>query len=615
MTRTSSADRIFAFFLLMALLSCGLMGPRPVDAAFLYKTFLIQKDRGTDILCDPYIVQKNDYVIKVFRQKGEISTADFQEFLGIFQRINPHIQDINIIQTGQNIFIPLKKLQPGTFPGQETGVVTIPFVTIAKASELLSTFTTEYQVQKGDTISVLISKKFGDYGSAIYKEGIKLFKLNNPGIKNLNRIYAGQKIQMPDPKLLNETWYESLFDSEGNLRSDLDPAPRPTPSEAPEAPEQIIAPSEPAATGPQLPIAPPESEEKAGSAFEAAAAALDAKLSDNGMYYFPGQDGQDVALDLSLSPLMELKDGKRLIFPQQDRLREKDIAVIKAHWPQAQIAPLPAGASAETVLDVAFKSLGTELLENELSFGDNGVGVVVRARWIIEEPAGAGMTPRRECITLINSPEESSPDAISRYLEQNNITLREVFKGEDIARAGSKVLRYTIPDADQATIEASNPADLVKKVVAAVGLHYTENTNISFPYGGVQIAATSNLISSDDGKKVLVDYGELYGDAISLIRKTGLDIIQIKDEESANSILRKVFSAVKIPFSENPVFLAAKRPETYNIFMTIPGFRLTARSTGDLLITTVPLHYEITQFLIEKGVKIVTLTHSASLDG
>ena len=112
-----------------------------------------------------------------------------------------------------------------------------------------------------------------------------------------------------------------------------------------------------------------------------------------------------------------------------------------------------------------------------------------------------------------------------------------------------------------------------------------------------------------------MDYGELYGDAISLIRKTGLDIIQIKDEESANSILRKVFSAVKIPFSENPVFLAAKRPETYNIFMTIPGFRLTARSTGDLLITTVPLHYEITQFLIEKGVKIVTLTHSASLDG
>lgn len=609
MMATPSAGRILGFLLVQVCFFSALMAPRPVIAAFLYKTYVVQQDRGTDILCDPYIVQKNDYVVKVFRQKGEISTADFQEFLGIFRRINPHIQNINVIQTNQNIFIPLKKLKPNTFPGQDTGVITIPFVTIAKVSDLISSYSAEYQIQPGDTISVLIAKQFGDYGSELYKEGIKLFKLNNPEVKNLNRIVAGQKVQLPSPNLVNETWYESLFDSTGSLRTDMDPA-----AQSAKAPEPA-APGERAASSPQLPIpkAEPQPQKTAGSAFEAAAAALDAKLTDSGMYYFPGRDGQEVALDLALSPLMELKDGNRLIFPQGNRLQEKDVAVIKTHWPQAKIAPLPDGASAEKVLEAAFQSLGTELLDNVLAFGDNGVGVVVRARWIIQEPAAAGMTPRRECITLIGSAAETTPDAISRYLEQNNIILREVFKGKEITRDKSGVMRYTIPDADQNTNEGSKPADLVKSVAALLGFQYTENTTISFPYGGIQIAATSNLISSDDGQKILVDYGELYGDAVSLIQKTGLDVIQIKADDDAGSILRKVFKALKTPFAENPVFLAAKRPETYNIAITIPGFRVT-RPDSDLLISAVPLHYEITQFLIENGVKIVNLTYTPRFD-
>ena len=611
MIPTPSAGRFLGFLLLQVLLCSLLTAPRPAGAGFLYKTYLVQQDRGTDILCDPYMVQKNDYVLKVFRQKGEISSEDFDEFLGIFQRLNPHIPDINVIRPSQNLLIPLKKLQPDTFPGQDEGVVTIPFVTISKVSDLVASYSAEYQVQPGDTISVLIAKQFGEYGSPLYKEGIKLFKINNPEIKNLNRIYAGQKIQLPDPRLVNEAWYESLFDSTGALRSDMDPAPR-----SAAAPEESL-PSEPVAAAPRLPAALPAAEPKtaAASAFQTAAAALDAKLSENGTYYFPDHGGgQEVALDLALSPLMELRSGQRLIFPRENQLQEKEIAVIRRHWPQAKIAPLPAGASTEKVLEAAFHSLGSDLQENELAFGDNGIGVVVRARWIIQEPAGAGMTPRRECITLIDSAAQTTPDTISRYLEQHNIILREVFKGKEMARGGNRVLRYSIPDGVQNTLAGATPGDLLRSAAALLDLQYTENTTISFPYGGIQIAATSNLISSGDDQKALVDFGELHGDAVSLIQKTGLGIIQIETDDGVSDILRKVLTALKIPFAENPVFLAAKRPEPYNVAITIPGFRVS-RPDRDLLISAVALHYEITQFLIENGVQIVNLAHGPATIG
>ena len=96
------------------LISIWLISPDSAYNAFLYKSYIIRCDRGWDILCDPYVVKKDDWLYKLFRQKGEIANKDFPEFLRIFKRINPHIHDIDKIRAGQHIIIPLKKLPPNS---------------------------------------------------------------------------------------------------------------------------------------------------------------------------------------------------------------------------------------------------------------------------------------------------------------------------------------------------------------------------------------------------------------------------------------------------------------------------------------------------------------------
>ncbi len=49
-----------AFFVI--LIPACLMFPRSADTAFLYKTYTIKYDRGWDILCDPYVVKKDDWL-------------------------------------------------------------------------------------------------------------------------------------------------------------------------------------------------------------------------------------------------------------------------------------------------------------------------------------------------------------------------------------------------------------------------------------------------------------------------------------------------------------------------------------------------------------------------
>jgi len=218
------------FFTLLVVISF-LFAPAPVTGALLYKSYIVRQDMGVDILCDPYVVQRDDYVVKLFRQRGEIAEKDFPEFLDLFRRLNPHVSDINLIQPGQHIYIPLKKLEKDMLLGQETGVVTIPFVTVTNMQEFIKNYSDEYTVKKGDYVSKLITRRYGNYGTPAYKQGIELFKLLNPQITDLDRIYPGEVVLLPEASLRNQPWFASLFDSSGRIAEDASPSTRNSPGE------------------------------------------------------------------------------------------------------------------------------------------------------------------------------------------------------------------------------------------------------------------------------------------------------------------------------------------------------------------------------------------------
>ena len=222
--RKTMFSGLIALSLLISALSTVSLAASEGEGALEYKNYIIRYDRGWDILCEPYEVRPNDWVLKIFRQKGEIAHDDFREFLGIFMRLNPQIKDIDLIRPGQVIDIPLKKLQQGALPGQASGIVTIPFVSINSVVDLLGKNSTEYVVQQGDCVSKIIAERFGVYGSKPYSDGLKMFRALNPQIKNVNRIFSGQRVYVPDPSVREQPWYGSIFDQSGHLVEKLEPA-------------------------------------------------------------------------------------------------------------------------------------------------------------------------------------------------------------------------------------------------------------------------------------------------------------------------------------------------------------------------------------------------------
>ena len=561
-------------------------------AAFFYKSYVIRYDRGWNILCDPYVVKKDDWVFKLFRQKGEISNRDFPEFLRIFKRLNPHIHDIDRIRPGQHIVIPLKKVGQDELPEQSSGVITIPYLTNVTLPDDATKYSRDYRVKNGDCVSILISERYGNYGTQSYQKGEKLFRLMNPQIENLNLIYAGQMIRLPDPKIQSQLQAQTPIDSEAI-------------HESPDSHELDSS----VTSDEKIPLSPGENngKEPSDSPLSKVASVLDAKLFNKGNYYLPRPGQKDYKVDLSQTPFIKLEDGKRVFFITGDEKQNTEIKMLKSFWKDVLIVSVAPDDSMEKVFDTVFGSLEGDVIKHRLSFSDHGVEVEVQGKWIIEKPRKKGESIRHLCITVIDDLKERTPQSIVRYLDQNNIIIKEILIGKGIKEPKSNVSRFNIEDKNLDIIDASNNEIFVKDFLVAMGYQYSPNKNISFQYAGIQINAASNLATKSNDNIFYIDFGNFYGDAIHAIEKSGYSIIQVKDNDSLDDIIQKLLGAMKASFVKDPTFLAAKRPADHNTRLTIPGFLMDHADMSGVLLTRAPLHQGVIHFLKDNDIRIIRI--------
>jgi len=460
------------------------------------KDYVVKQDLENRIWCEPYVVQKNDSLIQLFQEKGEIIDENLEEFLQIFKRLNPHISDVETIRPGQQIFIPLKRLKPDRDPEPSSRIITLPMVTISgNKTQPVSepkppsegTGFTEYKIKPGDTLSQIINRHFGIKKMASFDEKLRLFRKNNPHIDNINRIHPGQIIRMP------------ILDT---------------------------------ASGP--------SHEDLAGPLEKVSSLLQATLVRKGTFYFPMPGKADFKLDMAQFPLMEFSDGLRMLFNPDQSLINDEQNVIHYFCPKLKIIDISYDASYDEVLEQVLKVapyLGEHLKKNSQVDAE-----------------------------LLRSPSPSS----------------------SILSTGGHVPVY-------------GRQQLVETLMRILGVSYTQNVEISFPYAGVQVSSRANWIESGKGKPILVDFGSFYGDAVPALEKAGFIVIQILDADSIYEGVSMLLNALAVSYSMDPEIQICGQPP-----LRIPGIWIERNGLASLVLTEAVLNPEMIQAVQEKGFIIIT---------
>ncbi len=290
------------------------------------KRYAVHSFGGQKVLCEPYKVTRNDWLYKIFRQKGEISEKDFPLFLAIFKSINPDISNIDAINPGQQILIPLKMIDQEDFDESVPGVVDVPVVELAALEKQTPFRYKRHRVKGGDTVSRLIDPFFLKKDGTLTQQGIDLFLIANPGINRVDLIQEGSFLNLPIPNL-------AAPDAHG----------------APFIPSPITS--------------------KTVAALEQYSQLHRGKLVWNGKYYFPAKGSLDLVIDLAYTPLIRFQNGTRIIMvPDRIHYREME-KTVRVYWPDVTLVDIhkaletltpsahdppgekPPGNSRETALD------------------------------------------------------------------------------------------------------------------------------------------------------------------------------------------------------------------------------------------------------------------------
>jgi hypothetical protein len=174
---------------------------------------------------------------------------------------------------------------------------------------------------------------------------------------------------------------------------------------------------------------PPPEAKNTGPAAEAASV-IGGRLLDKGTYFLPMKQGNDFELDLSRFPIIDLQNGSKVILSTQDRVMNVDLPLIQSYWENVKVVKVPENASSQDILEAVFSAFSGDATTNQLAFDDGGITIRVSAKWIRTEPSGDGRVPRHACITPIISAAELTHEAIVRYLDQNDIVIKDILAGD-----------------------------------------------------------------------------------------------------------------------------------------------------------------------------------------
>ena len=280
-----------------------------------------------DYLCEPYRVKKNDWLYKIFRKKGEISARDFPRFLRIFRQLNPKLSNIDAIEPGHQILIPLKEVSRKAYTPKAENLVEVPVLEFPSMpnGEQLAAFVHPHTIQSGDTVSDLLDRAFRPGGGPVSDIGKKVFHQLNPKIKDIDRVYLGSRVLIPDPAILTQPWFQDFL-AAGRLSSHT---------------LKNLSAVQPRVAQPTLPDLPPEDLVR----LKRYAHLVQGTLQHQGKMIFPGKNDLPAqVLDLARTPVLTEKSGqKRLILPPKTRpsqINQDLLKGIKAYWKELQIQEL-----------------------------------------------------------------------------------------------------------------------------------------------------------------------------------------------------------------------------------------------------------------------------------
>jgi len=520
----------------------------------------MKRDTG-EYRTEEYLVREGDWIAKILREKGVLKENNLPKLMGILRKFNQSMTDFNLIRPGEKIVI-LVKVTPGEksetpAPKEKQPSLKIrPPVPSGQHPKPLARRLKfdPYRIKQGDVLSQVVRHRYDLTVKTFTTEYLDLFKKCNPSVKNPNRIFPGQTVNLP---LYPPQWYETPASTpeQPPIMRDLAQSnrvwlPNPTPVPNPIKPVRMEPSSTPAAQttakvaqkawAPEkeappkaLPLAPLSSERTdAGSSWQEQQAGrsvaeglgdilpkMGEKWIHSGEHFIPMKSGGHINLKAETYPIVKLHGGTTLIVDLYNSLPSRIGRVIKSSWGSYRIVHL--------------------------------------------------------------SPGDDLKSAFSKILKA--FQYPKVFKkGEPLKLSGTIPVSIT---GDWIAIPPKNHSGKPFEFVAINLLNLTAR-----------------------GKERVIDLSGLDSEIVALLKERGISVLSLSKEKNPLSMASKTLKFLGWQHKMGPHTVSTASHDKKNIKLTLSGVIFFTEGGSSVFMTALDLPPEVALFLYEKGFRVVTLS-------
>lgn len=452
-----------------------------------------------------------------------------------------------------------------------------------------------YVVKKGDSLGSIFRKQRGSEPVPY-----ALIRQLNPRIRDLNRIYPGQKIVLPVretvdfPELPIHVRKESAVPpsiyriKEGDSISRIIlSALNVKPSEAlptyrlirqlnpeiadlnrlqvgdtlrlpPSPAHPAIVPADPLKT-----TRGPTEKPDAKTAAEKPAAADDrlgmirpvinrmhGAVNSTGNYFIPLQQSSQITIDCSMIPVVELDDGTTLLLDYGNRLSENLKELIRQSWKNyAFLTAKELRDDLAGIQGIVRHSRDYWMVQTDrpLTLVEKPE-ILVFPDWLIIGKETAGGAPYRQALFRLDRGAPPFPAEVKAFIEKSGLAVTEI-TGD---RALSSIETPQTPRPAIVELRGLKGIALAEKLLQTLGEAPLRNAEVAVfdeTRNGFHLSITADLLLRKGEKRFIMQTKSLPEQFLSILKEVGTEVIPIAENRQGRALIEAVLQGVGIPVS------------------------------------------------------------------
>jgi hypothetical protein len=302
---------------------------------------------------------------------------------------------------------------------------------------------------------------------------------------------------------------------------------------------------------------------------------MNGALITTGKYYIPIPQVGQVTIDCTTIPAVELDDGNIILLDFSDRIPDTLKNMIRTNWKNYHPIKVNDLENTATTLQKIINASNNYTIKRRATpyITGNSPTLQLSIDWLITKSTPEG-DPYLQGLSFVTDNAQLLPKPMISYAERNGLIITEIMIGNGVVSASDE--EYTLPQVS--TLNAGTNTELINALLNELGYPVVKDAEVGIfdtTKEGFNLSIKADLTVKREDKQIIILSKKIPQQFIDNLKNRGIETIFLEEGETRKAVIEKVLHTMNIPFSFNSFsFSIPEKTNNTKGTITFPAFKI-----------------------------------------